>query len=219
MRLALLSLVLALAAPAAARAAELEPLRPCYVAAGEPAHEREAVELRATGFTPRSFVTVAVDGVTEARVQADPAGAVSGSVSAPYHAGGERTFTVTLTEEGRPQNAVAATTLVTGLKATMRPKRAPSSSRVRFGGRGFTADAPVYGHYVYAGRVRRTVRLARPEGPCGTFSVRRRQIPIAAPRVGEWTLQVDQQRRYSPTPAGVSVPIAIRVERVVRQDG
>jgi hypothetical protein len=216
MRLAALPLLLALALPAAAEAAELAPLRPCYVSVGKQPRERESVDLQATGFTPRSFVTVAVDGVTEARVQADPAGAVSGSVSAPHHAGGERTFTVTLTEEGNPQNAVAATTLVTGLKATMRPKRAPSSSRVRFGGRGFTAGAPVYGHYVYGGRVRRTVRLALPTGPCGTFSVRRRQIPIGSPRIGEWTLQVDQQRRYSPTPDGVSVPIAIRVERVHR---
>jgi hypothetical protein len=216
MRLPALTAILLLALPAAAQAAVLEPLRPCYVAAGKEPSQRETVAVEAAGFTPGSFVQVAVDGAQQARVEVDGAGAVSGDVRAPHHAGGERTFTLTVTEEGNPQNAVSATTLVTGLKATMRPKRAPSSSRVRFGGRGFTADRPVYGHYVYGGRVRKTVRLALPEGPCGTFSVRRRQIPIAAPRVGDWVLQVDQQRRYSPTPDGASVPIAIRVERVVR---
>ncbi len=38
---------------------------------------------------------------------------------------------------------------------------------------------------------------AGPATACGTFSVRRPQIPILRPRAGKWTLQVDQQKRYS----------------------
>jgi hypothetical protein len=66
--------------------------------------------------------------------------------------------------------------------------------------------------------VRRTVRLARrPTGDCGTFSVRRRQIPVVRPKIGKWTLQIDQQRRYSETPDSVFVRITITVGRGLRQ--
>jgi hypothetical protein len=216
LRLAIVIAALALLAPASAAAlATLEPLKACYVSVGQ--GQREPVEIRASGFTPDSHVDVAIDGVVVfSGVQVDPAGAVLGRVSAPYQASGQRPFTISVTEQELPQNSVTATAEVTALRVNVRPRRAPSSSRVRFSGRGFTAERPVYGHYVYAGRVRRTVRFGLPEAPCGVFSVQRRQIPIDAPRVGDWTLQVDQQRRYSAQPDGVAVPITIRVERVVR---
>jgi hypothetical protein len=87
---------------------------------------------------------------------------------------------------------------------------------VRFRGRGFTAQRPIWGHYVLRGHVRKTVRFARrPASACGTFSVRRRQIPLRDPPPGRWTLQVDQQRRWSRRPSSVFVPITITVERVI----
>ena len=206
--------VVGLLAPASAGAATLEPLKPCYVSVGQ--GQREPVEIRASGFTPDSHVDVAIDGVVAfPGVQVDPAGAVLGRVRAPYQASGQRPFTISVTEQGQAQNSVTATAEVTALRVNVRPRRAPSSSRVRFSGRGFTAERPVFGHYVYAGHVRKTVRFGLPELPCGLFSVQRRQIPIDAPRVGDWMLQIDQQRRYSAQPDGVSVPITIRVERVV----
>jgi hypothetical protein len=215
MRLAVLIPAIALLAPASAGAATLEPLKPCYVSVHE--GQREPIDLRASGFTPGSSVDVAIDGAVVFRdVEVDPAGSVSGRVSAPFQAAGERPFTLSVTQQDNPGNAASASTTVSALKVQVRPRRAPSSSRVRFSGRGFTAGRPVFGHYVYGGQHRRTVRFGLPELPCGTFSVVRRQIPIPSPRVGEWTLQVDQQRRYSPQPPGVAVPITIRVERVVR---
>jgi hypothetical protein len=45
--------------------------------------------------------------------------------------------------------------------------------------------------------------------------VRRRQIPILRPRPGEWTLQVDQQKRWSPEPDSVFVPLPITVQRII----
>ncbi len=58
----------------------------------------------------------------------------------------------------------------------------------------------MFGHYARRGRLRRTVRLARPQGPCGTFSVRRRMIPVRRPALGLWTLQIDQARVYRREP-------------------
>ena len=41
--------------------------------------------------------------------------------------------------------------------------------------------------------MRKTVRFAAAGDGCGTFSVRRPQIPILHPRAGKWTLQVDSR--------------------------
>lgn len=204
------------AAPAAALAAPVftTPLKPCYVTVDPSA--REVLKLHAAGFTPTVDVDVAIDGTRLATYVANGVGAVTARVQAPFQASGERPMTVTLTERGNPANALTATTRVTALSVTLRPRRAATSSRIRFRGRGFTKDRSVWGHYVYRGRVRKTVRLAaRPDGACGRFSVRRRQIPIVRPRAGKWTLQVDQQHRWSSRPDSVFVPVPITVQRVI----
>jgi hypothetical protein len=86
---------------------------------------------------------------------------------------------------------------------------------VRFRGRGFTGPGAVYGHYLNRGRVRKTVKLARhPGAPCGTFSVKRRQIPVRKPRLGQWLLQIDQQRKYHRAPERGAIRVIIRVESV-----
>jgi hypothetical protein len=210
-RLLALAALAGLAAPGGAAAAGLEPLKPCYVSVDK--HQRELVEVHGFGFTPGSHVDVAVDGETQFSVPVYGDGLVSGKALAPFQRRGERDFELTLSEDGNPANTVSGLARVTGLSVKLSPRRAPSSSRVRFVGRGFTAMRPVYGHYVFAGMLRRTVRLGWPSGPCGTFNVRRRQIPLEDPRDGSWTLQVDQQRAYSPSPDGVSVMVTIRVRR------
>ena len=54
-----------------------------------------------------------------------------------------------------------------------------------------------------------------PAGPCGTFSVKRRQFPFR-PRTGRWLLQIDQQRAYAASPATTFVKLEIFVRRVLK---
>ena len=69
----------------------------------------------------------------------------------------------------------------------------------------------------YKGKVRKTVTLSkRPSAPCGRFSVRRRQIPVRRPRLGQWTLQIDQERKYHRAPARGAIRVIIRVQRVFK---
>ena len=71
----------------------------------------------------------------------------------------------------------------------------------------------MWAHYLYKGKVRKTVRLVkRIKNPCGIFSVKRKQIPIKRPKLGRWRLQVDQQRKYSRAPDGVIVRADIDVQ-------
>jgi hypothetical protein len=203
-----------LLAPQAAQAATITPLKPCYRSVD--AVERELVHVEATGFTPGAGVDVLIDGELVARVSALPDGSLVGDVDAPYQDRGERPFTLTLDELGTNANTVSATSRVAALALRLKPRRAEPSRRVRFLGRGFTDGAEVFAHYVRAGKLRKTVSLGAPTGPCGRVDVRRPQIPIKRPKVGRWELQVDNQPTYSATPITVAVTVPITVRRVLR---
>jgi hypothetical protein len=187
----------------------------CFVTVDPSA--RETMRLRATGFTPLAAVDLFFDGgrrVTS--FDANAVGAVKMREQAPYQSSGERPLTITLREHLHPENVVTATTRVTALRVKLRPKRAATSDEIRFTGRGFTQHKAIWGHYLFRDRLQKTVRFAAgPATACGTFSVRRRQIPIERPRPGAWKLQVDQQKRWSPQPDSVFFPVPITVRRVV----
>jgi hypothetical protein len=196
-------LLIALLVPAAAEAATIAPLKPCYVTAGTPAaQQREGVGIQAAGFTPNSTVSLAIDGQVVPggeNLQVDANGNLTlqpDQVQAPFIEKGSRQFSVTLTQTDNPANTVTATSRTTALAVTGKPRRAPLRKRILFRGRGFTADKPVYAHYVYKGRLRKTVRMARKTGTCGTWRARRRQIPLANPAFGVWTIQFDQSKKY-----------------------
>jgi hypothetical protein len=198
--------------PQAAQAVTLDPLKPCYRSVDETT--REPVHVVGRDFTPGSEVAVTIDGTTTPAF-ADKDGIVQGDVLAPFRASGEGPFTLSLTEQGKP-NTVGVTGRVTALAMRLKPAKARPSKKVRFIGRGFTDGTVVYAHYVRAGRLRKTVALGAPKGPCGTINVKRRQFPISKPKTGRWTLQVDNQPIYSPQPPGVFVRLAITVRRELR---
>jgi hypothetical protein len=206
----------ALAAAPAARATPVlrKPLKPCYVSA-QPT-DREPVTVDAGGFDPFARVAVALDGAPQATWFAGSGGGLRRQLPAPWIAAGERPFALQLTEQANPANTLAVTSKVTALSVTLTPARARPSRRVRFAGRGFTAARPVYAHYVFGGRLRKTVRLARPRGDCGTFAARARQIPIRQPHTGQWIVDFDQRRRYAGTLPPVRDRLLITVRRVPR---
>ncbi len=210
--LTLSALAIGLGAPPA-QAATLDPLNPCYRSVDE--STRETVRVQGGGFTPGAAVDVSIDGVVVQRdVIALPDGSVSGEVSAPYHEEGVRPFTLTITERDRPANAASTGSRITALSLRLKPREARPSSEVSFLGRGFIDGTEIYGHYRRGRKLRRTVLLGRPEGPCGRLNVDRRQIPVPRPKTGRWTLQVDNQATYSADPPGVFVRLPIRVKRV-----
>ncbi len=211
--------VAALAATPASASPTLAPLKPCYVAATPEA--REFVVIDGLGFTPLSVVDVYVDDILQPLEGTEPRRAnydtkVFGSVAAPFIDEGQRLFSLRVTERVAAENTATQTAKVTRLSVEQIPERAATNQRVRFRGRGFMADAPIYAHYVFAGKSRRTVRMGMPSGDCGTFSVRRKQFPFRkSPRVGVWTIWFDQEARYSPK-AAVRAPLTIRVRSGIK---
>lgn len=198
---------------ASASAAVLtQPLSPCYVVATE--GQRQSIEVKAAGFTPFSTVDIYVDEVLQDQPPTLFDGSIEGRVLAPWQESGQRPFTLRVSEPSKPTNTVEAKAMVTRLSVEQQPARASTADRVRFRGRGFTQPgAPVYAHYVFAGKSRKTIKLGLPQGPCGTFSVKRKQFPFKnSPRVGVWTIWFDQNPQYDPK-AGTRVPMTIKVRR------
>ncbi len=218
------ALLAALALPTAASAATLDqPLAPCYATTldggGNPISEPLAIV--ASGFTPNSQVDIAIDGeIVGESTLTDSTGAIgvlsAVSVPAPYIPSGQREFTLTITEQGNPANAVSATAMTTSLGVSVKPQQARPSTKVRWKGRGFTAsNAPIYAHYYYKGKSRKTVRMAAQPGVCGTFSHKSPQIPVASPGLGKWIVQFDQKKKFDPSPDGTYVRLQIRIFRKV----
>jgi hypothetical protein len=210
---------LCLAAPAAAQTpVAMDPIKLCYVSDGDLPTQRETIHVHATGFTPLAPLTLLLDGVAFDHEVADAFGEVRAEVPAPFQGQGQRTFTIGVLEDQNPDHLATRTALVSNLGVTLRPRRARPSRRIRFFGRGFTNDAPVYGHYVFGGKVRKTVRFARRSTlPCGTFRAKRKQIPVKRPATGEWLLQVDQQRRYATLPASNAQRVIIKVTETFKK--
>jgi hypothetical protein len=203
---------------AAARSSTMDPLLPCYVAAQQ--DQTQPVNINAHGFTPYALIDVYLDDVlqpvSDPPAQADVNGDVRGSIAAPYVQFGVRRFTVRLAEHITQANPVVQASRVANLSVQQLPTRAATSAHVRFKGQGFTEPGWVWAHYVYAGKSRKTVRMARPTGECGQFSRRIRQFPFKhSPKVGSWTIQFDQQRKYDPK-APVLARLTIKVNRAIK---
>jgi hypothetical protein len=218
------ALILALAVPQAAQALPtMAPLKPCYVTANTAqGPQSEPIEIVASGFTPNSSVAITIDGVAVpggSAVQAGASGELAVAIPAPFVAESSKPFTLALTEVANPANTVPATAKSTALGVTVKPKKARPSRKIRFRGLGFTLDQPIWAHYLYKGKLRKTVRMARAPGECGSFEARKRQIPLKNPGLGRWTVQFDQSKQFvEPSVATpiVFVRLGIRLRRVPR---
>jgi len=219
------ALLIVLAVPAAAEAATIQPLeKACYVTAGTRANPQgEGVKLAATGFTPNSLVDLAIDGQPfEAGLQTDANGGIGVLsplvIPAPFINKGSGDFTVTLTEQGNPANTASVVGRHTALGVKVKPQRAKPSKKIRFSGAGFTQDKSVYAHYVFNGKLKKTVKMSGNPNACGEWKKRAKQIPVDDPSTGIWTVQFDQFRKYKNPAEGnfrsVFVQLRISVTRV-----
>ena len=188
-----------LAVPAGARAAQVTTDRACYLQT-----KSTTVTVNGTGFGAGRPYAVTLDGTALAGGGAttDANGAVQGAIPPPALdvTEMERIFKV-----GVQSDDLSAETLftVTRFAADFTPStRVAPNSMVRFSVYGFGLAAPnpdVYLHYVSpAGRLRKTVRLGRAQGQCGSISrtALRRLFPFAAPARGKWQLQFDTSKTY-----------------------
>ncbi len=211
------ALLAAVAIPASAQAAPtIEPLKPCYVTAGTAENPQgEPVRINAQGFNANSKVDLTVNGAPlngSTGLQVGDTGLLTlPPFPAPFVRRGSEDFTVMLAEQNNPANTVTATTKATRLGVRIRPRSARPSQRIRFHGRGFTGEQPVYAHYTRKGRQVARVRMVRRTGECGAWSARRQQFPMEEPTPGTWVVQFDQSKKYRDGRRGKLDSVYVRV--------
>lgn len=182
--------------------------RGCYA---DPSVRGERVRMSGTGFTPGATYQVSLDSqpLPGGTGTVDAEGKVGGSLAAPSLAAVGRNTTMhqyrLRVQEGASQPET--TFRVTTLRAAFSPDRGdPRTLFVRFRAFGLalgldpgSLPRPVFVHYVTpGGRLKRSVRLGRTAGPCGTLrpTARKRLFPFV-PSAGLWKLQFDTRQKYT----------------------
>jgi hypothetical protein len=194
----------ALSAPATAGAADLAVQGTCFAS-------RQRVVLVGSAFTPGAGV--AISGAVSGSARADSSGAFTTEITAPNVATlGPTVVTVRAADGVNPANTATV---------RLRVVRAAFGSNFPIAGRpratttwhfaGFAAGEPIYGHFLRDGRSRGDFRFGVATGPCGTLTVRAARIPgVRDLRTGDWTLKLDQRRRYRERTPGSEVEFRIR---------
>ena len=178
----------ALAAPAAARAATITASGTCFVSSRQ-------IAITGAGFTAGSQVRIS--GGVFGSALADGAGNISTTVSAPAVSTiAPKQVAITAsdgTNSGGATVSIIRDVLVTNAPLSGRPRQ---KTTWRFAG--FPSGTAIYGHFRWHGRTIKNYRFGKAADPCGTLTVRARRVPIAAGRLhpGSWTLQLDQRRHY-----------------------
>jgi hypothetical protein len=76
------------------------------------------------------------------------------------------------------------------------------------------AMRPVFMHWVFKGRARKSVRVGRAKPPCGSFTKRFARWPLKVVRRGTWIVALQTKRRYSPRSFGAN--FRFKVSRTYR---
>jgi hypothetical protein len=207
--LAVIAVTLALAVPAAASAATLSasPLKRCY-------RSGEKVGLAGGAFPPGSPARSGGDGSSLGTAATDPSGAIPpGGTLTLAQRSGEKVKTVTATDNSNPANVGSLQLRVSAFAVGVRPRNGKPGARLRIKARGYLGRGTLRAHVV-KGRARRTVRVGRLKGACGSGTFRKRLFSRDTPP-GVYRVQFDTKRRYSRA-TREKITYSVRIFRVVR---
>jgi hypothetical protein len=176
------------AGAAHAAAIGLTPAKACYLSG-------EKIALSGSGYTPNYPVQVALDGTSLGQVAADPAGNIAAEITLGRMRGA-KAHALTAVDTTNSANAASASFNATTRQVTVKPLNARAGRTRKLRGYGFFGMANVFMHVGGPGSYRSDSRIAKPQGPCGTFGVRRRIVRPGAP-FGKYRVQFDGVKRFS----------------------
>jgi hypothetical protein len=194
-RTALLAVGAALALPsvAAAGTVQFTPPVPCLQAG-------KSYAITGTGFSPFRTVSFSGDGVTTS-YEAGEDGSFStdaggGLGVSEYDSFTPKTVNVTVTDLN-PALSTSISFEVVKFGSNLPVKGKPSKV-VTWEFAGFLNSAPIYAHYLYERKEKKTVRFGTGQGPCGTLSKRAVRFPIKKPKnFGTWEVRIDSNPKWS----------------------
>jgi hypothetical protein len=195
-------------APALASAATVSVDHECY-------RPGQTTQVTGEGYTPGgevalSFNLLGASGGTGSDLlltQADSAGRIAMNTFGPVLPPKESPATVLLAatdqeqaQQGQPPLVSTQFTLE-NFEAFVYPWNRGTGTpgrRAQYDMAGFTLETgrTLYAHYLFNGRLRKTVAVGRLRGPCGELSKSARQFPFRPVPAGIWSIKVDTSRRY-----------------------
>jgi hypothetical protein len=194
-RTVLLTVGLALALPSVAAAATIQFNPP--ITCIEPG---KSYPLAGSGYTPERAMTVAYEGLTTT-FYPNSSGALPGNdesaITMPeYDSYTPKTLTFVATDNINPANTASVSVPTVKFGSNLPVKGKPNKV-VTWEFAGFLNSAPIYGHYLYERKEKKTVRFGSGEGPCGTLSKRAVRFPIKKPKnFGTWEIRIDSNPKW-----------------------
>jgi hypothetical protein len=184
-----LALATAFALPAAADAATVTVDAQCYRASTK-------VNFTLAGYGPSEFVTLNYNEGLLDVVEVGADGSFTGSFDAGTTATGELVHNTTLVGSDSLGNTASAPVRVSVPFVSVKPTNVKPSKQATIKVSGFFDVATLYVHYAYTKSdvnhvLKKTVKLGKPQGPCGTLTYRGKLIPLKKPKSGVWEIQVD----------------------------
>jgi hypothetical protein len=190
-----LSVLVALLAPAAARAAQLSTLTVpedggCPRVGPDIATPRLAIS--GIGFGANETVDIQVNGSAVSSAATDAAGNFP---STPFNPdiGNHNKATITVTAHGETSSIDAALPPFPVVVPNVAIPNGRPQSRVLYRLYGFPNGKTVYAHYTLHGHQRAVAKLGTAKGPCGTLSKRERILP-AKFRKGTWVYHFNNSK-------------------------
>jgi hypothetical protein len=177
------------AGAAHAAAIGITPAKACYLSG-------ETITLTGSGYTAGYAVQVALDGTSLGQLEADAAGNIAATIELGRMRGAKSHALTAVDTTTNGANAATASFLATTLQVTVKPRNTRAGRRLKLRGYGFMGMANVFMHVRGPGGYKSDNRIARPQGPCGTFGVRRRIVRPGA-GTGNYRVQFDAVKRFS----------------------
>jgi hypothetical protein len=178
----------AMAGTAQAATISIDPVKACYLSG-------DKITASGTGFTAGGPVDVSIDGKSLGQLAADAAGNIAGEVSLGTMRG-VKSHALTATDVTDSTLMASVSFLATTNRVIVKPKNARAGRKLQLRGSGFLAGPNVFMHVRGPGGYKSDGRVAKPQGPCGTFTVRKRIVPPGAD-TGSYKVQFDAVRRFS----------------------
>jgi hypothetical protein len=176
----------AMAATAEAATLGLE-ASPCQISG-------EKVNLLGGGYTPNSYVNVALDGRSLGDLPTDASGVIAGTLT-PQGLKGVKTHSLVATDTANAALTATYSFLGTTRQVTVKPKHARAGKKLKLNGYGFLKGGKAYIH-VRGHGYSADAKVGKPKGACGTWSARRHVVPSTA-AAGSYSVQFDQKKRFS----------------------
>jgi hypothetical protein len=196
--------------------------RPCYIPG-------QAINLEGAGYTPGGQVAMLASlhgrvgndvGMFEDPLTPDTAGAIGGRLRAPNLASSDDTeeqVTLTANDQQRiqadapPEEQFGAANFKLSAfgvdVAAWDAGRVDPRKATTFAAYGFEGLGPVlYAHYLLRGKLVKTVHAGALSGDCGNLTKTMKQFPFRPVPPGDYRVEFDTSRRYSPRAEGIFIP-------------